>query len=191
MWDAFQARSSYRRPYLQYSTSTWMRTVPTSHGHVQYTIGIATGVPVFFVSVGESYQDDDLEGFLDIVNFLSAEDDVSNVMSKALAFKLLEAYTALYAHGTSILFAASTAARTRAARSIRPYSSPAARTSPASPPPQHLLRHRLHLLQRRPLQLLASVSAPEAARRAPSHRPYCYAVDVGLVPGSGDCIPDT
>ncbi|KAF8190227.1 family S53 protease [Mycena galopus ATCC 62051] len=83
---------------------------------VQYTVGIATGVPVFFVSVGEDYQDGDLEGFLDIVNFLSAEDDVPNVMttsygenetdmSKALAFKLCEAYAAFGARGTSILFA--------------------------------------------------------------------------------------
>ncbi|KAJ7831016.1 family S53 protease [Mycena olivaceomarginata] len=83
---------------------------------IQYTVGVATGVPVFFVSVGEDFQDGDLEGFLDIVNFLSDEDSVPQVMttsygenetdmSKALAFKLCEAYAAFGARGTSILFA--------------------------------------------------------------------------------------
>ncbi|KAJ7366057.1 family S53 protease [Mycena albidolilacea] len=83
---------------------------------IQYTVGVATGVPVFFVSVGEDFEDGDLEGFLDIVNFLSDEDDVPQVMttsygenetdmSKALAFKLCEAYAAFGARGTSILFA--------------------------------------------------------------------------------------
>jgi hypothetical protein len=36
-------------------------------------VGVATGVPVQFISVGESFQDGDLEGFLDIVNFIAAE----------------------------------------------------------------------------------------------------------------------
>ncbi|KAJ7133390.1 family S53 protease [Mycena epipterygia] len=83
---------------------------------IQYTVGVATGVPVFFVSVGESFQDGDLEGFLDIVNFLSDEDSVPQVMStsygenetdmsKALAFKLCTAYAAFGARGTSVLFA--------------------------------------------------------------------------------------
>ncbi|KAF7364615.1 Family S53 protease [Mycena venus] len=83
---------------------------------IQYTIGVATGVPTYFVSVGESFQDGDLEGFLDIVNFLSDEDDVPQVMttsygenetdmSKALAFKLCTAYAAFGARGTSVLFA--------------------------------------------------------------------------------------
>ncbi|KAJ6450110.1 family S53 protease [Mycena sanguinolenta] len=83
---------------------------------IQYTVGIATGVPVVFVSVGDNFQDGDLGGFLDIVNFLSDEDDVPNVMttsygenetdlSKSLAFKLCEAYAAFGARGTSILFA--------------------------------------------------------------------------------------
>jgi tripeptidyl-peptidase-1 len=34
-------------------------------------VGVATGVPVTFVSVGEDSQDGDLGGFLDIVNFLA------------------------------------------------------------------------------------------------------------------------
>ncbi|KAJ6477795.1 family S53 protease [Mycena sanguinolenta] len=83
---------------------------------IQYTVGIATGVPVVFVSVGDNFQDGDLEGFLDIVNFLSDEDDVPNVMTtsygenetdlnKSLAVKLCEAYAAFGARGTSLLFA--------------------------------------------------------------------------------------
>ncbi|KAJ7881920.1 family S53 protease [Mycena leptocephala] len=83
---------------------------------IQYTVGVATGVPVVFVSVGNDFEDGDLGGFLDIVNFLSDEDDVPQVMttsygeneidiSKALAFKLCQAYAAFGARGTSVLFA--------------------------------------------------------------------------------------
>ncbi|KAF7356383.1 Family S53 protease [Mycena venus] len=83
---------------------------------IQYTVGVATGVPVVFVSVGEDDQDGDLGGFLDIVNFLGAEDNVPQVMttsyggdesniSQALAVKLCNAYMGLGARGTSVLFA--------------------------------------------------------------------------------------
>lgn len=41
---------------------------------IQYTVGIATGVPTTFISVGEHFQDGDLEGFLDVINFLLDED---------------------------------------------------------------------------------------------------------------------
>jgi tripeptidyl-peptidase-1 len=44
-------------------------------------VGVATGVPVTFVSVGEDSQDGDLGGFLDIVNFLADEDNVPQVMT--------------------------------------------------------------------------------------------------------------
>ncbi|KAJ6514898.1 family S53 protease [Mycena vitilis] len=82
----------------------------------QYTVGLATDVPVTFVSVGSQTTDGDLIGFLDIVNFLSAEDTVPQVMttsygeneadvSPALAIKLCNACMALGARGTSILFA--------------------------------------------------------------------------------------
>ena len=40
---------------------------------IQYTVGLATGVPIDFISVGEDFQDGDLEGFLDIINFLLGE----------------------------------------------------------------------------------------------------------------------
>ncbi|KAJ7656335.1 family S53 protease [Mycena polygramma] len=82
----------------------------------QYTVGLATNVPVTFVSIGNQTTDGDLIGFLDIVNFLSAEDNVPQVMttsygenesglSPALAIKLCNACMALGARGTSILFA--------------------------------------------------------------------------------------
>ncbi|CAK5274504.1 unnamed protein product [Mycena citricolor] len=83
---------------------------------VQYTVGIATDVPISFVSVGDNYQDGNLGGFLDIVNFLSSESTVPQVMttsygenetdmSKSLAFKLCTAYAAFGARGSSVLFA--------------------------------------------------------------------------------------
>lgn len=39
----------------------------------QYTVGIATGVPVTFISVGNKFKDGNLDGFLDIINFLLGE----------------------------------------------------------------------------------------------------------------------
>ncbi|KAI0261766.1 subtilisin-like protein [Gloeopeniophorella convolvens] len=83
---------------------------------VQYTIGIASNVPTFFISVGEDFQDGDLEGFLDIVNFLSGENAPPQVLttsygqdestiSRSLANTLCNAYMSLGARGVSILFA--------------------------------------------------------------------------------------
>ncbi|KAI0294289.1 family S53 protease [Multifurca ochricompacta] len=83
---------------------------------VQYTIGVASGVPTVFISVGNNFQDGNLEGFLDIINFLLKEskppsvlttsygEDESNI-SPALANQLCNAYAQLGARGTSILFA--------------------------------------------------------------------------------------
>ncbi|KAF8576677.1 family S53 protease-like protein [Ramaria rubella] len=82
----------------------------------QYTVGVASGVPVTFISVGDDFQDGDLEGFLDIINFLLAESappqvlttsygQNENTISQALAIKLCNAYMQLGARGTSILFA--------------------------------------------------------------------------------------
>ncbi|KAJ7028419.1 subtilisin-like protein [Mycena alexandri] len=82
---------------------------------IQYTVGLATGVPVSFVSIGAD-QPDGLHGFLDVINILSGEDDVPQVMTTSyledeegmiaadLAFKLCEAYMAFGARGTSMLF---------------------------------------------------------------------------------------
>ncbi|KAI0823806.1 family S53 protease [Trametes gibbosa] len=83
---------------------------------VQYTIGVATGVPTTFISVGDNFQDGDLEGFLDIINFLldeSAPPQVlttsygqnENTISPKLANTLCNAYAQLGARGVSILFA--------------------------------------------------------------------------------------
>lgn len=44
-------------------------------------MGIASGVPTFFISVGDQFQDGDLEGFLDIINFLSGESAPPQVLT--------------------------------------------------------------------------------------------------------------
>ncbi|KJA14600.1 hypothetical protein HYPSUDRAFT_194935 [Hypholoma sublateritium FD-334 SS-4] len=83
---------------------------------IQYTIGVASGVPTTFISVGDNFQDGNLEGFLDIINFLLAETNPpqvlttsygqnENTISSALANQLCNAYAQLGARGTSILFA--------------------------------------------------------------------------------------
>ncbi|KAH9857435.1 family S53 protease [Lenzites betulinus] len=83
---------------------------------IQYTVGLASGVPVTFISVGDNFQDGDLEGFLDIINFLLAESappqvlttsygQNENTISVKLANQLCNAYAQLGARGTSILFA--------------------------------------------------------------------------------------
>ncbi|KAF7370374.1 Tripeptidyl-peptidase sed3 [Mycena sanguinolenta] len=80
----------------------------------QYTIGMASNVTVTFVSVGPDNQDGAF-GFLDIVNFLSGEDNIPPVFttsygfneidgSKGLSTKLCNAYMGLGARGTSVLF---------------------------------------------------------------------------------------
>ncbi|KAI0810809.1 family S53 protease [Irpex lacteus] len=83
---------------------------------IQYTVGIASGVPTTFISVGDNFQDGDLEGFLDIINFLLNESNPpqvlttsygqnENTISRSLANNLCNAYAQLGARGTSILFA--------------------------------------------------------------------------------------
>jgi tripeptidyl-peptidase-1 len=79
----------------------------------QYTIGIATSVPVYFLSVGQPT--DSLGGLLDTINFISAKTPISNVVttsysynensiSLALATKLCNAYAAAGSKGVSLLF---------------------------------------------------------------------------------------
>ncbi|KAI8974189.1 family S53 protease [Trametes punicea] len=83
---------------------------------IQYTIGVATGVPTVFISVGEDNQDGDLGGFLDIINFLLGEDappqvlttsygEDEDLVSRNLAVNLCNAHAQLGARGVSILFA--------------------------------------------------------------------------------------
>ena len=62
----------------RYSTEC---THHTQNLDIQYTVGLATGVPTIFISVGEDFQDGDLEGFLDIINFLLAEDTPPQVLT--------------------------------------------------------------------------------------------------------------
>ncbi|KAI0328756.1 family S53 protease [Cubamyces sp. BRFM 1775] len=80
----------------------------------QYTVGVATGVPTTFISVGEDNQDD-VDGFLDIIEFLLSMTNQPQVLttsygfnepdlSSTMANNLCSAYMALGARGTSILF---------------------------------------------------------------------------------------
>ncbi|KAI0038629.1 family S53 protease [Auriscalpium vulgare] len=81
----------------------------------QYAIGVAGTVPVQFISVGFN-NDDDFGGNLDILEFLSGESPVPTVLTTSygydedqlpfdLANSVCNAYAALGAQGTSILFA--------------------------------------------------------------------------------------
>ncbi|KAJ7738741.1 family S53 protease-like protein [Mycena metata] len=84
---------------------------------VDMTVGLAAGVPVTFLSVGED-NNDDVDGFVDIVNFLLAEPDgvrptvltTSYGFNEAdlpasLAINICNAYMQLGAVGTSVFFA--------------------------------------------------------------------------------------
>ncbi|KAI0367268.1 family S53 protease [Pilatotrama ljubarskyi] len=81
----------------------------------EYTVGIATGVPITFISVGLD-NSDEIDGFLDIINFLLDQDSPPQVLSTsyggnepdppvAVLQNLCNAYAQLGARGTSILFA--------------------------------------------------------------------------------------
>ncbi|KAK0214212.1 family S53 protease [Armillaria nabsnona] len=82
---------------------------------IQYTVGVATGVPTIFVSVGDS-STDGVNGFLDIINALNADASPPQVLTTSYGFdetdipssiatRLCNAYAALGARGVSILFA--------------------------------------------------------------------------------------
>ena len=114
-------------PHLSHKIVTIIKSVD-----IQYTIGIASGVPTTFISVGDRFQDGDLDGFLDIVNFLNGERSPPNVLTTSygrnentispklakyassslesrvsptpLHSTLCNAYAALGARGVSILF---------------------------------------------------------------------------------------
>ncbi|KAF7297673.1 Tripeptidyl-peptidase sed3 [Mycena kentingensis (nom. inval.)] len=83
---------------------------------IQYTVGVASGVPTTFVTVGENFQDGALEGFLDIINNLSGLATVPQVLTTSYGEdetdqtsanfqKLCNAYAAYGTRGGSILFA--------------------------------------------------------------------------------------
>ena len=48
---------------------------------IQYTVGLASGVPTTFISVGENFHDGDLGGFLDIINSLLSESNPPQVLT--------------------------------------------------------------------------------------------------------------
>lgn len=48
---------------------------------IQYTVGLATGVPTTFISVGSTNQDGALNGFLDIINFLLRQTNPPHVLT--------------------------------------------------------------------------------------------------------------
>ncbi|PCH39548.1 family S53 protease [Wolfiporia cocos MD-104 SS10] len=81
----------------------------------QYTVGIATDVPVVFLSVGED-SSDGVFGFLDTANYFLNLDNPPSVittsygsneedLSISVAYSLCDAYAQLGARGTSVLFA--------------------------------------------------------------------------------------
>ncbi|KAI0261737.1 family S53 protease [Gloeopeniophorella convolvens] len=83
---------------------------------VQYTVGIATGVTVDFLSVGPNTQDGGLDGLLDLGNFLSSESTLPQVLiigvglnenqiSQPLANTLCNVFAQLGARGVSVIFA--------------------------------------------------------------------------------------
>ncbi|KAH9940518.1 family S53 protease-like protein [Epithele typhae] len=82
---------------------------------IQYTVGLASPVPVHFVSVGDN-NSDGIDGFLDIVNFFLNMSTPPTVLTTSYGFNepdltssmansLCNAYMSLGARGTSILFA--------------------------------------------------------------------------------------
>ncbi|KAK0187445.1 family S53 protease-like protein [Armillaria mellea] len=79
---------------------------------IQYTVGIATGVPTVFISVG----DPSIDGFLDLINTLNAEANPPQVVTTSYGFdervlpasiaaRFCNACAALSSRGVSILFA--------------------------------------------------------------------------------------
>ncbi|KAJ7804163.1 family S53 protease [Mycena olivaceomarginata] len=84
---------------------------------IQYTIGIATGVPVTFISAGDDNSDDGLDGFLDMIHLLINDTNRPSVLTTSYGFtaetdfplsvaiNLCNSYMQLGALGTSVLFA--------------------------------------------------------------------------------------
>ncbi|KAJ7339848.1 family S53 protease [Mycena albidolilacea] len=82
-----------------------------------YTIGIATGVPVTFISAGDDNSDDSLGGFLDMIHLLINDTNRPSVLTTSYGFtaetdiplsvaiNLCNSYMQLGALGTSVLFA--------------------------------------------------------------------------------------
>ena len=80
---------------------------------IQYTVGVAQGVPTTFISAG-SDNSDGFDGFLDMVNYVLGLGTVPNVLTTSYAFNepgldfdsannLCNAYMQLGARGTSVV----------------------------------------------------------------------------------------
>ncbi|KAI0674042.1 subtilisin-like protein [Trametes maxima] len=84
---------------------------------IQYTVGVATGVPIVYVFVGTQNQDGPFRGWLDEVNYLLAQENPPKVMttswgafqessfSQPVTERLCQAYAQLGARGVSFLVA--------------------------------------------------------------------------------------
>ncbi|KAI0746480.1 family S53 protease-like protein [Daedaleopsis nitida] len=83
---------------------------------IQYTVGIATNVPIDYVMVGLKWSDDGLNGYLDEINHLLSLEHPPQVLTTSYGYpensmpfnltdKLCKAYAQLGARGVSILFA--------------------------------------------------------------------------------------
>ncbi|KAJ3857079.1 subtilisin-like protein [Lentinula lateritia] len=85
---------------------------------IQYTVGLANGIPTTFVDVGDDTHDGDDGGFLDIVNDLLGEANPPLVLttsygvagdesglSRELTFAMCDAFMKLTARGVTILYA--------------------------------------------------------------------------------------
>ncbi|KAK0431545.1 family S53 protease [Armillaria borealis] len=83
---------------------------------IEYTVGVATGVPTIFISVGDSQPTDSIDSFLALINFLIPEASPPQVLTTSYGFdetdippsvatRLCNAFMALGARGVSMLFA--------------------------------------------------------------------------------------
>lgn len=85
----------------------------TQNLDIQYTVGVAQGVPATFISAGND-NTDGFEGFLDMINHILTLETIPNVLTTSYAFNepgldfgaannLCNAYMQLGARGTSIV----------------------------------------------------------------------------------------
>ncbi|TFY80897.1 hypothetical protein EWM64_g3115 [Hericium alpestre] len=82
---------------------------------IQWTIGLASGVPVTFYSVGEDSNNGGIDGWIDLVNYLLSQDHPPQVLTTSCSFdesdvpidvasSLCNLYAQLGARGTSVIF---------------------------------------------------------------------------------------
>ncbi|KAJ7826630.1 peptidase S8/S53 domain-containing protein, partial [Mycena leptocephala] len=110
----------------------------------QYTIGIATGVPVIFISAGDD-NPDGLNGFLDMILLLISDPNRPSVLTTSYSFQaetdlpisvainLCNTYMQLGALGTSLLFAQAMVTSLRLAPPASTYSTEAGKWGRGSP----------------------------------------------------------